>query len=277
MLKRILLLLGETAASQTARAIAFRLTRDTGAALAGLAGIDRTALAMPSLGRAGTGALKVRLEQDLRVQAEDLRQRLHACHEAECAAQGIPFECLAFEGEPLAALQVAAETRDLVVAGHDTGFHGGDEVPLPDLLARLLARTPRPFLVCGDDPPEGEDVVVGYDASIPAMRALQLFALTGLGQGRRVKVVCVDQSQEEATRRAGGAVSYLASHGLVVEAVPVISRAAPSEALRLEVANLKAGLLVMGSYGHAGWRDLLFGSTTRKLAENPPCPLFVYH
>lgn len=277
MLKRILLLLGESAASQTACATAFGLARDTGAALAGLAGIDLAALAVPTLGRAGAGGLKVQLEQDLRAQAEELRQRLHARYEAQCAARGVPLEWLSFEGDPLDALHMAVETRDLVVTGHDTGFHAGAEVPLPHLLSRLLNHTPRPVLVCGDAPGEGNEVVVGYDASVPAMRALQMFALTGLGNGRRVRVVTVDPSQEEAARRAGGAVSYLASHGYAAEAAPVATRLDPTEVLRLEVANLKAGILVMGSYGHRGWRELLFGSTTHKLAENPPCALFIYH
>ena len=42
MLKRILLMLGETPSSVTARAYAFRVARETNADLAGLAGVDLT-------------------------------------------------------------------------------------------------------------------------------------------------------------------------------------------------------------------------------------------
>lgn len=277
MLKRILLLLGESTASVTARAYAFRLARESDARIAGLAGIDLTALTMPTLGRAGASGIKARLESDLRDQAEQLQQRLRAHYQSECEGQGLTFEWLAFEGEPVPALQAAAETRDLMVTGHDTGFHAGAETPLPELLAELLALTPRPVVVCGDEAPAGETVMVGYDASVPAMRALQMFTLLGIGAGRPVKVVSVDPSQEEAARRAGGAVSYLTHHGYAAEAMPVAAKLDPTEVLRLEAQNLKAGLLVMGSYGHRGWRELLFGTTTNKLVENPPCPLFVYH
>lgn len=277
MLKRILLLLGESAPSLAARGYAFRLAQETGAGLAGLAGIDLSALAVTSLGRAGAGALKVRLEQDLRAQAEDLQQRLRSAYEQDCAKNNVPFEWLAFEGEPLGALETAAETRDLLVTGCDTAFRGGMEVPLPDLLSRLLALTPRPCVVCGDEAPREGDVLVAYDGSVPAMRAVQMFALIGLAPGRRVRVMSVDQSQEEAARRASGAVSYLESHGYQAEPLPIASRIDPSDVLRLEVANVKAGTLVMGSYGRRGWHELLFGSTTHKLVENPPCALFVYH
>ncbi|MGR7995338.1 MULTISPECIES: universal stress protein [unclassified Xanthobacter] len=277
MLKRILLLLGDSAASASARAYAFQLAQETGAGLAGLAGIDLAALAVTSLGRAGAGGLKVRLERDLRAQAEDQQHRLRAGYQQACADHGVPFEWLAFEGAPLAALQQASETRDLLVTGCDTGFQGGVEVPLPDLLARLLALTPRPCVVCGEEPPHGGDVLVAYDGSVPAMRSVQMFALIGLATGRKVRVISVDPSQEEAARRASAAVSYLESHGYQAEAMPITSRISPPDVLRLETANVKASLLVMGSYGHRGLKELLFGSTTHKLVENPPAALFVYH
>ncbi|MDQ0505877.1 universal stress protein [Xanthobacter agilis] len=277
MLQRILLLLGESSAAESARATAFALARETGATLAGITGIDVTALDLPTLGRAGASALKARVEADLHTQAEALRKRLRAQYEQQCTAHDVTFECLSFEGDPIEALHLAVETRDLVVTGHDAGFHAGAEVPLPDLLSRLLASMPRPILVCGDDRPEGTDVLVAYDSSLPAMRAVQMFALTGIGKGRRVKVVAVDPDQEGAARRAAGAASYLASHGYAAEAAPIASRLDIAEVLRLETERVKPGLLVMGSYGRRGWREMLFGSTTHRLVENPPCPLFIYH
>ena len=60
MLKRILVLLGETAASVNARDYAFRLAHKTGAELAGLAGIDLSFIEAPLPGAIGaTGARRV--------------------------------------------------------------------------------------------------------------------------------------------------------------------------------------------------------------------------
>jgi nucleotide-binding universal stress UspA family protein len=33
----------------------------------------------------------------------------------------------------------------------------------------------------------------------------------------------------------------------------------------------------MGAYGHRGFRQFLFGSTTSTLIEKPPCAFFLYH
>lgn len=87
----------------------------------------------------------------------------------------------------------------------------------------------------------------------------------------------IDASQEQAARKTGGAAGYLRSHGYEVDANPIASRVHPAEVLNIEIANRKIGTLVMGAYGHRGFREILFGSTTSALVESPPCALFVYH
>lgn len=277
MLKRILVLLGESASSVAARDYAFRLAKASGAGLSGLAGVDLNALHTPSLGRSGAATLERKLEADLRREAGEMEHRVHDAYEAACTREGVDFEWLSFEGDSLVALNTAAETRDLLVTGYDTAFEGRVSSPLSDMLSCLLVRTPRPVVVCGEAEPAGDLVVVGYDGSLPAMRALQMFVMLGAWQGRPVRVVSIDAKSEEAERRAAGAGTYLRSHGYEVDEVPVASRLDPTEVLRLEATNNKAGTLVMGSYGHRGLHEMLFGSSTSKLVENPPCALFVYH
>lgn len=277
MLKRILILLGETPSSASARQYAFRLAQRTGAEVAGLAGVDLTAIEAPMPGGIGVSAYKARLEEQLKRQADDVRQHLHESFELECRDHNIPFEWLSFEGDPIGTLYLATETRDLVVTGHDTAFCGNVQEPLSEVLAKLLLMTPRPVIICPDEYSTDDEILIAYDGSVPAMRAVQMFALLGVAQGKRVCVTSIDASQELAARRTTGAVSYLRSHGYEVAANPVASRVDPAEVLRIEIADRKIGTLVMGAYGHRGFREFLFGSTTNSLVESPPCALFVYH
>lgn len=277
MLKRVLVLLGESVSSVAARAYAFRLARASGAGLSGLAGIDLAALRVPSLGRAGAAAFQMKLEQGMRADADAAQVRLHAAYEAECARYGLPLDWLSFEGDPMEALVAASETRDLLVTGCDTAFQGTLSSPLPDLLSSLLAETPRPVVVCGDEAPEGEISLIAYDGSLPAMRALQMFVLLGTGRNKPALVVSIDPSRDEAARMAVAAGSYLRAHGYEASELPLTTRVDPSEVLHLEAEARKAGTLVMGCYGHRGLKEMLFGSSTGKLVENPPCPLFIYH
>ena len=277
MLKRILLLLGETPSSMSERRYALRLARETGAELTALAGVDLSFIEAREPVPLGAMAFKLRRAQELKHQADDARRRLHDSFAAECKGENVPFGWLAFEGDPLTSLYLAAETRDLVIAGHDTAFHGKLREVLPEMLAQLIRSSPRPTILCPDKPSAGRDILIAYDGSLPSMRAVQLFALLGVSAGSRIVVTAVDGDQELASRKANGAAAYLKSHDLNVETNPIASRAAPAEIIRAEVANRNIGTIVMGAYGHKGWREIFFGSTTRSLAEDPPAALFIYH
>lgn len=80
MLKRILVLLGETRSSVTARQYAFGLAKATNAKLSGLSGVDLTYIEAPMPGGIGTSAIKTELELRLRRQAMEMRDRLHEAY-----------------------------------------------------------------------------------------------------------------------------------------------------------------------------------------------------
>jgi nucleotide-binding universal stress UspA family protein len=277
MLKRILVLLGETPSSTSARQYTFRLALTTDARVAGLAGTDLAFIEGPMIGGIGTIAYKVRLEEQLKRQAKHVSQRLHKSFELECKDHNVSFEWLSFEGDPMEILLLAMETQDLVITGHDTEFRGNVHEQPSELLAKLLFMTPRPMVICPDELSTSDEILIAYDGSVPAMRAVQMFAVLGVGRGKSIHVTSIDASQELAARRTAGAASYLRSHGYQVDANPIASRVHPAKVLEIEIADQKIGTLVMGAYGHRGFREFLFGSTTNGLIENPRCTLFLYH
>lgn len=277
MIKRMLILMGETPSSVVARDLGFRLAARAGAGVSGLAGVDLAYIEAPGPTPIGGAAYKTRMEDQLKRQADAARQRLHDVFERECTAHGLEFEWQSFSGDPNETLNLAVETRDIVVTGHDTAFHGKVREAFPEMLSNLLRATPRPVIVCPDAAPAEGEILVAYDGSVPAMRAVQLFAVLGVGAGRRVSVTSVDEDQGMAARRASGAVSYLRAHGVEAGAVPIASRAHAADIIAAQVADRGAGMVVMGAYGHRGWRERLFGSATERMVESPPCALFIYH
>jgi nucleotide-binding universal stress UspA family protein len=277
MIKRILVLLGETASSAAARSYAYALAQNSKAALTGFAGIDLSSIESPMPGFVGAAAYKTRLEEQLRQQAAEASARATQIFEAECRERGLGFELLSFEGDPKTAACAALETHDIAVAGHDTAFHGNAYEDLSDLLAGLLSDGPRPVIVCADAAPRFERVLIAYDGSVPSMRAVQMYALLGLGQDQSICVASVADGEAAAMRRTSAAASYLRSHGYEPEEFPIVTSANPAEALRIAVLDRKIGTLVMGAYGRRGLKEALFGSTTTELLAQPPCALFVYH
>ncbi|WP_428531758.1 universal stress protein [Pseudorhodoplanes sp.] len=231
----------------------------------------------PMLGRIGTTSYKTKLEEALRKQADDARQRLHKIFERECKEWNMSFEWLSFEGDPNLHLQLAAGTRDIIITGHDTAYYGNIREQLPEMVSKLLLATPRPVIICPDEPPAGRDVLIAYDGSLAAMRVIQLFVLLGIGQDSRIHVTSINASRELAERATHDVVDYLNGHEYQAEAHPITSDTHPSDLLRSQVADQNIGTLVMGAYGRRGWREFLFGSTTNSLVGAPPCALFLYH
>jgi nucleotide-binding universal stress UspA family protein len=71
---------------------------------------------------------------------------------------------------------------------------------------------------------------------------------------------------------------YLSRHGISCEMIEV----APHEegvaaALQAEAATRKAGLLVMGAYGHTRLTERVFGGVTRRMLTGVRIPLLLTH
>jgi nucleotide-binding universal stress UspA family protein len=277
MIKRILVLLGETASSAAARSCAYALAHDSNATLTGFAGIDLSSIEAPMPGFVGAAAYKSRMEEQLRQQAAESCARTTQSFESECRERVLGFELLSFEGDAKTAACDALETHDIAVAGHDAAFHGRARDDLSGLVEGLLSDGPRPVIVCADTAPQFERVLVAYDGSVPSMRAVQMYVLLGLGRGQNMYVASVAADKAAAVRRTSVAASYLRSHGYEPAEYPIVTSANPAEALRSAVQDREIGMLVMGAYGRRRLKETLFGSTTTGLLAQPPCALFVHH
>lgn len=276
MMRNLLLLLGESPAGTVANAYARELARRGGVSLTALAGIDRSYIEAPMLGTIGAAAYHARMESGLQSEAERASNTLTEAFARDCAREGIPAAQLAFKGDPFEQVTAASALCDLVVTGHDVTFRGTGSERNSDTLNQLLHAAPRPVLVCPDVAPAGGDVLVAYDGSLPAMRALQLFVLLGCWADRRITVVSVDTHGETAERLAADAQTYLSRHGYEVSIRPITSGAHPSEVIDRHVVD-GCELLVMGAYGRRGLREFIFGSTTQTVVGLPKTCVFLYH
>jgi nucleotide-binding universal stress UspA family protein len=126
-------------------------------------------------------------------------------------------------------------------------------------------------------PGDGTAVVVAYDGSIHAARALQAFQASGLDEGDAVHVVSVGANPEAAARHAARAVEFLQCHQIAASA-HVFAPAPSTAAVILEqVRHPQARLLVMGASGRPRLRELFLGSVTRTLLQHSQVPVFLYH
>ncbi|RYJ03532.1 MAG: universal stress protein [Acetobacteraceae bacterium] len=272
MLRSILLALDDTPGALAARAAAIALARRLGAGLTACAILDRPhTLGAQEAVPIGGAAFATHRNATLAARLE--AEAAAALEAARAAAGDLPIEALTLEEAPEPALLRAGAGHDLLVLGRDSTLgREQTEDGLAPVIPALLRDGARPLLVVPDAAPaEAGPVLVGYDGSLPAMRALQLFALLGLAESSPVKLLSVGP---EAARLAAEGAGFLRRHGLAVEEW-ALTGGHPAELLLAEARTLGARLLVMGAFGTTGLRALLLGSATRRVLRDAPCPVFI--
>lgn len=281
MIRSILVALDDTPGAAAAGELAISLARRSGARLTAAVVLDipHTSGAQEAVPLGGAAFLERRNETLARRVTEEAEAALAAF---AAAAGELRFETLRLDDAPAPALLRASARHDVILIGRDStlGMEASEDGLAP-VIEALLHHGARPLLVVpppaemADYDPQGT-VLVGYDASLPAMRALQLYALLKPEGEVRAKVFAADENREAARRMAEDGAAYLRAHGVEAEAIAV-SGQRPADLLLAEAAGERPRLLVMGAYETSGLRSLLLGSATRKLLRETPCPIFVHH
>lgn len=247
------------------------------AMIVGLTVIDAPAIhQMPSWPPGSAEAQRTQdqgLLSDARRRAEQILERFSL----RCIEQGIASKLLEDVGVPYEAILDEAARYDLVLLGRRTHFRFATRDGHDETLERVLRSSPRPVVTVTERPTEGEAVLVAYDGSPPAARALQLFAASGLARGQEVIILTANAVHAEAARQAERAVDFLSHHAIRARAIPLQTPESPAMLILRYVELCRASLVVMGSFGKPAWKDLLLGSVTRTVVRECTAPVFLFH
>jgi nucleotide-binding universal stress UspA family protein len=245
--------------------------------LVGLGIIDAPTISKPEPVPIGGSAYKAHHDASLLTDASHkVGQFLEHCAQ-RCAEASVACQILQDVGLPAEQILLEAQRYDLILLGQHTFFHFETQQQPDDTLQVVLKQSPRPVVAVPATLPEGRVVVVAYDGSLHAARALQMLQVLGLEGSQEVHVVCVDPDQEHADRCVERAGAFLHSHHIVAQAYARATAAAPAHVLLEHVHQVQASLLVMGAYGRSTLREFFGGSTTRTMLRESPVPLFLYH
>ena len=276
-MRSVLVALDDTPAGAGAAKLALSLAARHGAAVTGVGVLDVGYLTAPEPGGVGTAYYKFKADLARLKQAHERTEQLVETFLQQCKAQNVKGDVLAVEGSPVEEVRTAAAAHDLIVIGRDSNFHGEPTDGLAGTVERILQGSPRPLIITPNAVQDPSRIVIAYDGSIPAARALQIFTLLGLAANSEVHVISVSSTQEAADHCLRRASAYLGLYGSACVPRAIASRADPAELIIAEVRSLGAGLLMMGAYGHRGWREALLGSATTRLLSECPTALFIHH
>lgn len=273
MLKSILVHLDGTARAETRLRIAHQLAAAHQASLSVLFAV--VPLYLPLV----EGSIPS-LPLDARIDAEH-RARALAMFESARDAGAPALEWLELSGEPvIGAFARRALVADLLVLGQrDPLDAAGFDVP-GDFVESVIIDSGKPALVIpyvGEVTAAPRTVLVAWKPRPESARALSA-ALPFLRAAAKVHLVCDDENGDDTQPAPAHVAEYLRLHG--VHAVHEHRRLRESDAgddLLSLAADLGAGMIVMGCYGHGRARELVLGGVSRTVLQSMTVPVLMSH
>jgi nucleotide-binding universal stress UspA family protein len=169
--------------------------------------------------------------------------------------------------------------RDLIVMGRPPE----PEDMTTDGTSDVLVDCGRPLLLAPSTPCVHplSTVVIAWKPSACSARAVAA-AMPLLANAQKIHVLGIAESrsdEEEVLNAAERLATHLRKHGLKPQAGHLRAGERNAAEILLEAADekLKAGLLVMGGYGHSRAREFIFGGFTRHVLQHAPVPVFMSH
>lgn len=221
----------------------------------------------------GGSAYKVQRDESRLALAREQATAALSSLEAATRARGIAYRGTVQEGDTPEVLAEAVQPCDLLLCGHSAGGDAGERL----LLQEIVKQSPRPAVIVPKLSSRGQGVLVAYDGSLQAARALASFVATGLAAGENIHVLSIGDDAALARRHADAALAYLQRHQLRCSAEVLRPAGRPDEQILAEAARLSAGLLVMGAFGRSAVREFFLGSVTRSVLRSLPLPVFLDH
>ncbi len=279
MLKELLVCLEGSPSTEVATRLATNIARSCEASLVGLAIIDEPDIRAGAA--TGIGGSSYKHERDEALVADARKQAADwvALFERRCREAGVESRSLEVVGRPADSILEEMEKHDLTVIGRDANFRFETESEDSQTRDKILRGADRPVLLVPETaaPELGSTVLVAYDGSGAAKRALMSFATSGLAASRRVHVATVDDNGHLAREMSERAAAMLDALHVPAKPHNIVSTLSNIDALFKLADDLKAGLMVMGTFTRSKLRELFSGSVTRGLIEKTKIPLYLQH
>lgn len=178
------------------------------------------------------------------------------------------------KGDLLEAVrEVEPDLRAIVIGkrGEGADFATGH---LGSNLERIARASKVPVVVASRSFKPITKVLVAFDGSASAMKAIERMSKSPVFEGLEITVLYVDNGSGRIGSRMDDAVAALDAAGLTATARTI--KGEPDEALQQIVATEGFDLLVMGAYGHSRIRSLIIGSTTTAMVQAVKIPVLLY-
>lgn len=196
--------------------------------------------------------------------------------EGKCIKSGVPFSREIREGVVSREIIKSAEKDDMITMGK-MGIHAEwRDVFLGTTVEFVVRQTHKPVLITPTEFKPFSKMLIAYDGSSFADKALQSGAEIAQPMKLPVTVVCVADKEDEAIKTLSKAKTFLESYKVTIETI--VKGGHDHAGGILNVCNDEDrgfDILVMGAYGHSRLQEMILGSTTVRVMRNTNCPILL--
>ncbi|MFU8784642.1 universal stress protein [Aliidiomarina sp.] len=169
-------------------------------------------------------------------------------------------------------VDIENEIRLLVIGRQGKRGNGVGE-KIGHQVERVIRALHRPTWVVTGKFKEPEQIMIAYDHSATAKKAVEMVANSPLFKGIPVHVVMIAAQTHDHQAQLENAEAKLVEQGFSVTTALIAGDV--EEALLQYAEEQKMDALVMGAYGHSRIREFFVGSHTNKLLSSTKIPLLL--
>ena len=272
---KILLGLDGSPYAQAAIEYACQLAHNHNASITGVAIIDQPGI-QSSRGPVPIGGAHydVQLEDKLLEETQKKAKAILNDFARICDDRKINSILHADTGSPFSEIIEESKFHNFIVIGKRTSFEYGNNETY-GTLERVLKNGLIPVLAVPDSVREIKKVLVAYDNSLPASKAVHTFLLLGIWNACDVTLLTVNDDAAAAQELLGNLGGFFESYGIKPRLTTRSGH--PDAAVKSYIAENDIDMLVMGAYGRKSVREFFVGSVTQHLIQETEIPLFLYH
>jgi len=185
--------------------------------------------------------------------------------------EGVRFTTEKLADSPVDAILERQRVADLVIMGQRGEYAKWESRLLGATVEAVSRQIEKPLMVVHQKYRQIRKILLSYDGSRPASRAMQFAGAVAEKLKAAVEVLTVHRDEEWARRTLAEAEDYLKAFDCEVRTQWISGD--PDEAIPTRAADGEFDLVVIGGYGHSRLREAILGSTTVHVMRNSPVPV----
>ena len=170
-------------------------------------------------------------------------------------------------------IELENDIRVLII-GVRGKVHENQPDKIGEKLESIIRSLHKPILVVNEAFKTPQRIMIAYDGSPAAEKAIDMVANSRLYKGLSCHLVCVSKDDGTTDNLLEKAANKLRAAG-GIEVFPIKLKGKADHALCEYKANHNIDLTIMGAFSHTRFHDLMLGSFTTKMLTNTKKPLLL--